>query len=58
MLTSGNVGTRLVQHNLGKDFWNQAMVLMGRSTNGWIEWKAANGKTLDEVKRQGVGLAN
>ena len=24
--------------------------------NGWIEWKAANGKTLDEVKRQSVSL--
>ena len=35
-----------------------AMAVMGRSANGWIEWKAANGKTLDEVKRQGVGLTN
>ena len=35
-----------------------AMAVMGRSANGWIEWKAANGKTLDEVKRQGLGLAN
>jgi len=32
-----------------------AMAVMGRSANGWIEWKAANGKTLDEVKRQVVG---
>jgi hypothetical protein len=31
-----------------------AMAVMGRSANGWIEWKAANGKTLDEVKRQVV----
>ena len=27
---------------------------MGRSANGWVEWKAANGKTLDELKRQAV----
>jgi hypothetical protein len=33
-----------------------AMAVMGRSANGWVEWKAANGKTLDEVKRQVVGL--
>ena len=33
-----------------------AMALMGRSANGWIEWKAANGKTLDEVKRQALGI--
>ena len=31
-----------------------AMAVMGRSANGWIEWKAANGKTLDEVKRQSL----
>jgi hypothetical protein len=30
------------------------MAVMGRSANGWIEWKTASGKTLDEVKRQGV----
>ena len=29
-------------------------VMMGRSANGWVEWKAANGKTLDELKRQTV----
>ena len=52
------MGTRLVQHNQGKDFWNRAMVVMGRSANGWIEWKATNGKTLDEVKRQVVGVVS
>lgn len=35
-----------------------AMAVMGRSANGWIEWKAANGKTLDEMKRQTVGNAD
>ena len=44
-----------MSYNQGKDFWNRAMVVMGRSANGWIEWKAANGKTSDEVNRQGVG---
>lgn len=34
-----------------------AMALMGRSANGWVEWKAANGKTLDELKRQAVSAA-
>jgi hypothetical protein len=52
------LGSRLVRHNQSKDFWNRAMVVMGRSANGWIEWKADNGKTLDELKRRGVGLAN
>lgn len=26
--------------------------LLGRRNNGWEEWKAADGRTLDEVKRQ------
>lgn len=28
--------------------------LLGRSTNGWVEWKTAQGKTLDQVKRQTI----
>lgn len=31
-----------------------ALAVMGRSANGWMEWKSANGKTLDELKRQSV----
>jgi predicted GIY-YIG superfamily endonuclease len=31
-----------------------AVALLGRTANGWIEWKAADGQTLDEVKRQGM----
>lgn len=31
-----------------------AMALMGRSANGWVEWKNTQGQTLDEVKRQSV----
>lgn len=34
-----------------------AVALQGRSANGWTEWKSANGKTLDELKRQSVTLA-
>ena len=33
------------------------MAVMGRSANGWIEWKAADGKTLDELKRQSVNVS-
>lgn len=28
-----------------------ALALLGRTSNGWVEWKTAEGKTLDEVKR-------
>ena len=31
-----------------------AVARMGRTANGWMEWKAANGKTLHELKRQAV----
>lgn len=31
-----------------------AMTLMGRSANGWIDWKTKDGKTLDAVVRQTI----
>jgi hypothetical protein len=35
-----------------------AVALMGRSANGWAEWKTPQGQTLDEVKRQAVQIAD
>lgn len=32
-----------------------ALSLMGRNSNGWVDWKNKDGKTLDAVKRQSVG---
>jgi predicted GIY-YIG superfamily endonuclease len=32
-----------------------ASALLGRSSNGWADWKAKDGRTLSEVKRQGAG---
>ncbi|MCX6969139.1 MAG: GIY-YIG nuclease family protein [Verrucomicrobia bacterium] len=32
-----------------------AQSLLGRTANGWTEWKTKGGKTLDAVKRQGAG---
>ena len=31
-----------------------AMAVMGRSANGWVEWKTSDGRTLNAVKRQVV----
>ena len=31
-----------------------AIILMGRTANGWIDWKNAAGQTLDSLKRQSV----
>ncbi len=30
-----------------------ALSVLGRTTNGWVEWKNEYGKTLDAIKRQG-----
>jgi len=30
---------------------------LGRSANGWVEWKTAQGQTLDAAKRKNVVLA-
>jgi Domain of unknown function (DUF4357) len=35
-----------------------ATAILGRSVNGWIEWKTLQGQTLDEVKRQAVAIAD
>lgn len=32
-----------------------AIALLGRSANGWLEWRTEKGETLDELKRQKVG---
>ncbi len=43
---SGNVGTRLVQHNQGKDFWNRALVMISLTNSMtqthalFLEWFA------------------
>jgi Domain of unknown function (DUF4357) len=29
-----------------------ALAVLGRSSNGWVEWKDKDGRTLDELKRQ------
>jgi Domain of unknown function (DUF4357) len=35
-----------------------AVALMGRSANGWGEWKTAQGQTLEAVKRQAAKSAD
>lgn len=33
-----------------------ALALMGRTCNGWVDWKTQDGRTLDEVKRQSADV--
>lgn len=35
-----------------------AIAVLGRSANGWIEWKTEHGQTLDGAKRQAVQAAD
>jgi len=35
-----------------------AIAVLGRSANGWIEWKTEQGQTLDGTKRQIVTVAS
>lgn len=35
-----------------------AVVVMGRSANGWLDWKTEDGRTLDAVKRQVVEITS
>jgi len=57
---AGNAGSMLVftRDHLFSSPSTAAMAVMGRSANGWVEWKTASGKTLDEVKRQSVISTN
>lgn len=32
-----------------------AAILVGKSCNGWVNWKDEQGRTLDELERQGTG---
>lgn len=56
----GSTGSLLVftRDHLFSSPSTAAMAVMGRSANGWVEWKTAAGKTLDEVKRQCVISTN
>ena len=57
---AGSAGSLLVftRDHLFSSPSTAAMAVMGRSANGWVEWKTASGKTLDEVKRQGIISTN
>ena len=57
---AGSAGSLLVftRDHLFSSPSTAAKAVMGRSANGWVEWKTASGKTLDEVKRQGVISTN
>ena len=51
VLVEDNGRLRFTQDYLFSSPSGAAAVVMGRTANGWIEWKDAEGRTLNEVKR-------
>ncbi len=54
ILAAKDSGVMLTRDYLFSSPSMAAVALQGRSANGWVEWKDATGRTLDEVKRQAV----
>lgn len=52
MVVQGNV-YRFIKNHIFSSPSAAAVCILGRYANGWTEWKYADGKTLDEVKRPG-----
>lgn len=51
VLVEENGRLRFTQDYLFSSPSGAAAVVLGRTANGWVEWKDENGKTLNEVKR-------
>jgi Domain of unknown function (DUF4357) len=50
---AGNV-YRFAKNHVFRSPSAAAVAVLGRNANGWTEWKFADGRTLDEVKREGT----
>ncbi len=51
VLVEDNGRLRFTQDYLFSSPSGAAAIVLGRTANGWIEWKDADGRTLNEVKR-------
>lgn len=54
VLVQENGHLRLTQDYLFNTPSGAAAVILGRTSNGWVDWKNKDGKTLNEVKRAEV----
>jgi hypothetical protein len=54
VMKSNNDGFELTRNYLFASPSAASDVLTGRNSNGWVEWKTMDGRTLDAVKRQVV----
>ncbi len=55
----GDEGPRLrfLENHLFRTPSGAAVTVLGRTANGWVEWKDSAGRTLDETRRQSEGDA-
>ncbi|MEM7736089.1 MAG: GIY-YIG nuclease family protein [Deinococcota bacterium] len=51
ILTQAETTLEFVENHSFNKPSTAAMIILGRQANGWLEWKYADGRTLDEVKR-------
>ncbi len=63
LVTDGVLKLQGVQYVFTRDYLfsspsTAAIAVLGRSANGWIEWKTDQGQTLDGVKRQSLPALN
>ena len=61
LVTDGVLNLQGTQYVFTRDYLfpspsTAAIAVLGRSANGWVEWKTAQGQTLDGAKRQDVAL--
>lgn len=52
LLPAGDMHYRLNQDYVCSSVSYAALWVIGRSSNGWVEWKNAQGQTLDEIYRK------
>lgn len=58
LVPEGSSSLRFTEDYLFDSPSGAAMLLLGRTANGWVEWRTQDGQTLDEVERQEAGGAS
>lgn len=53
MVAEGDT-VRFMRDHLFRSPSMAAVALLGRTANGWLEWKAEDGQTLDAMKRRAI----
>jgi hypothetical protein len=57
LVPEGNTSLRFTEDYLFDSPSGAAMLVLGRTANGWNDWKAADGRTLNEIERNDIASA-